>query len=242
MVTRCPSCGAPLEDGSIQCPYCKSRLDVDLKVIHRNTAVAPESKRRCPHCNVYMQTIDLSSSAGPFLIERCPVCYGLFFDPGELEKVLERGVSDAFVIDYKLLEKLADEQRERRETVKYIPCPVCGKLMNRINYGTKSGVVVDTCRDHGAWLDAGELKRLLEWTKAGGQLFHQQVMEERRKVEEQQLKRKQGQLVPDPEAEWADYQFFGSKMPRGPYSFQRPQAGILGVLGDLARFLMRQFR
>ncbi len=242
MITRCPSCGAPLEDGSIQCPYCKSRLDVDLKAIHKNTTIVPESKRRCPHCNVYMNTIDLSSGAGPFLIERCPVCYGLFFDPGELEKILERGVSNAFVIDYNMLDKLADEQRDRRETVKYIPCPVCGKLMNRINYGTRSGVVVDSCRDHGVWLDAGELKRLLEWTKAGGLMFHQKVAEERKKVEEQQAKRRQGQLAADPGAAEADFTFFGPKMAGGPYDFRRHESGFLDILGDLARYLMRQIR
>lgn len=243
MISRCPSCGAPLEDGSIQCPYCKSRQNVDLKIIHKHTTEVPESKRRCPHCNIYMSTIDLSSSLGPFLIERCSVCYGLFFDPGELEKVLERGVSNAFVIDYALLEKLAEEQRDRRETVKYISCPVCGKLMNRINYGTRSGVVIDSCREHGIWLDAGELKRLFEWTKAGGQMFHQQVTEERKKIEEQQAKRLKGQTTADMNMEGGDFNLFGGiGLPRNPYDFRRHDNGVLDILGDLARFFMRGIR
>jgi Zn-finger nucleic acid-binding protein len=186
-----------------------------------------------------MATVDLSSSIGPFLIERCGVCYGLFFDPGELEKVLERGVSNAFVIDYALLEKLAAEQRDRREKVKYVPCPVCGKLMNRVNYGSKSGVVVDRCREHGVWLDAGELKRLFEWTKAGGQMFHQQVSEEKRKIEEQQARRQKGQSIPDMGAEGAEFDLFGTRLPSGPYDFRRHEPGILDVIGDLARFLMK---
>ena len=238
MITRCPSCGAPIGDGSIHCPYCKSRLDVDLAALHKHTVAVPESKRRCPHCNVYMATIDLSSSLGPFLIERCPVCYGLFFDPGELEQVLDKGVSSAFVIDYALLEKLADEQRDRRETVKYISCPVCGKLMNRINYGTRSGVVVDRCRDHGVWLDAGELKRLMEWTKAGGQLFHHKVSEERKKIEEQQAKRQKAQMMAETGMEPAGFGFSGPKSARGSFDFRRKKTGILDVLGDLARFLI----
>jgi len=177
-----------------------------------------------------MATIDLSTSLGPFLIERCSVCYGLFFDPGELEQLLDQGVSGAFVIDYAMLDKLAAEQRGRRETVKYISCPVCGKLMNRINYGTRSGVVIDRCREHGVWLDAGELKRLLEWTKAGGQLFHHQVAEERKKIEEQQAKRCQTQMTPDPVGEGA------------AYNFRTQDPGFLDILGDLARFLVKGIR
>ncbi len=224
VVARCPSCGAPLEDGSIQCRYCKSRQDLDLSAVHRYTSVMPESRRRCPHCNIYMNTVDLSSSLGPFFIEHCPVCYGLFFDPGELEKVLERGVSNAFVIDYAMLDKLAAEQRDRRETVRYISCPVCGKLMNRVNYGSRSGVVVDSCREHGLWLDAGELKRLLEWTKAGGQLFHQQLSQAQKKIEEQKARRQKGQVTPEA---------------LGPYEFHTHQPGLVDILGDLARYLIK---
>lgn len=34
---------------------------------------------------------------------------------------------------------------------------------------------MDRCRHHGVWLDGGELRRLLEWKKAGGQLLHEQL-------------------------------------------------------------------
>jgi Zn-finger nucleic acid-binding protein len=40
--------------------------------------------------------------------------------------------------------------------------PSCGELMNRSLHGKRSGVVVDGCRDHGLWLDAGELRQLME--------------------------------------------------------------------------------
>ncbi|MFO7628090.1 MAG: zf-TFIIB domain-containing protein, partial [Prochlorococcaceae cyanobacterium] len=53
-----------------------------------------------------------------------------------------------------------------------------GDLMNRSLQGKRSGVVVDRCRDHGVWLDAGELLQLLEWARAGGVLLDQQRREE----------------------------------------------------------------
>ena len=40
--------------------------------------------------------------------------------------------------------------------------------MHRRNYGRKSGVIVDTCRNHGVWFDQGELARILRWLKSGG--------------------------------------------------------------------------
>jgi Zn-finger nucleic acid-binding protein len=46
--------------------------------------------------------------------------------------------------------------------------------MNRINFGAQSGVIVDKCKEHGVWLDGGELRQLMEWIKAGGQILHQQ--------------------------------------------------------------------
>ena len=58
--------------------------------------------------------------------------------------------------------------------VRYRPCAVCSDLMNRSLFGHRSGVIVDRCRDHGVWLDAGELRQLLEWTRAGGTLLDQQ--------------------------------------------------------------------
>jgi Zn-finger nucleic acid-binding protein len=50
----------------------------------------------------------------------------------------------------------------------YRPCVVCGELMNRVNYGHQSGVIVDFCKDHGIWFDAGQLAHILTWLRAGG--------------------------------------------------------------------------
>lgn len=71
--------------------------------------------------------------------------------------------------------------------VTYRKCPVCTKIMNRVNFGARSGVITDQCGAHGVWLSAGELRRLLDWRKSGGALYHERVMKEKaltaRKVE-----------------------------------------------------------
>ncbi|GAB4269714.1 MAG: hypothetical protein Kow0065_19770 [Methylomicrobium sp.] len=124
-----------------------------------------------------MQTIgiELSDNQGDFMIERCEQCFGMFFDLGEVERLLTNSVSNAVDINRQLLENInAERYRQSNRKVKYIKCPVCQQFMRRINYGHRSGVVVDRCNAHGFWLDSGELIHLMEWKKAGGQLLHEQ--------------------------------------------------------------------
>ncbi len=40
--------------------------------------------------------------------------------------------------------------------------------MNRVNFGRLSGVIVDACRGHGTYLDAGELHRIVAFIQSGG--------------------------------------------------------------------------
>jgi len=186
---NCRNCGAPLPPDSMICSHCKTRQDIDLKEIHRYTVEVPESERICPRCDKPLQTIDLKMG-GTFLIERCPSCLGLFFDPGELEAILEKSVSYVYHIDYLRLEELRKTRRHADYPVTYIKCPVCRKLMNRINFGAQSGVIVDKCRYHGVWLDGGELRQLMEWTKAGGQIHHEKKQIEMERIRIQQEKEK----------------------------------------------------
>ena len=67
--------------------------------------------------------------------------------------------------------------------------------MNRVNFGTNSGVIVDRCKDHGVWLDGGELRQLFEWMKAGGKLLQQEREAEQRKIAERELRKLQGQAA-----------------------------------------------
>ena len=50
--------------------------------------------------------------------------------------------------------------------------------MNRKLQGQRSGVVVDSCREHGLWLDSGELRQLMEWSRAGGEKLDQDHREQ----------------------------------------------------------------
>ena len=191
-MANCSNCSAPLPPDKITCEYCGSRNDVDLKGIHYYTTHETDSERTCPRCAIRLRTVDLKMD-GKFLIERCDRCFGLFFDPGELEALLEATVANVFVIDRGRLEKISSSGPAAQYPVGYIKCPVCAKVMNRVNYGAKSGVIVDVCKDHGLWLDGGELRQLFEWMKAGGKLLDQERREQRQKEAEQEQRRKQAQ-------------------------------------------------
>ena len=100
----------------------------------------------------------------------------------------------ALRIDHRLLQSLSETPRASQTDWRYRPCPSCGTLMNRTLHGKRSGVVVDRCRDHGLWLDAGELRQLLEWARAGGALLdlerrQEQAAEEAKRQERERQDR-----------------------------------------------------
>jgi len=176
-MAKCINCSAPLPLHTTICEYCNSRNDVDLKGIHEYTITKPEADRICPACNIPMQTINIAG-VGKYYIERCDRCMGLFFDPGEIEALMDESVSNVFSIDHKGLNRIIEDRSGQPLKVKYVKCPVCLTIMNRVNFGKRSGVVVDRCKGHGIWLDAGQLKQLMEWRKAGGRLLHDKRDEE----------------------------------------------------------------
>lgn len=176
-MAKCSSCSAPLPANTQYCSYCGVRNDVDLKGRHDYQVVDESSSRICPECGEELQTVALND--GTLHIERCERCFGLFFDPGEIEILMDSAVSPVFAVNLAWLTTINQERYAKDKTVKYHECPVCHVLMNRMVFGHRSGVVIDRCKSHGVWLDGGEITHLLEWKKAGGQLLHEQKAKER---------------------------------------------------------------
>ncbi|HYH46951.1 MAG TPA: zf-TFIIB domain-containing protein [Thermoanaerobaculia bacterium] len=73
----------------------------------------------------------------------------------------------------------------------YRPCAVCGALMNRRNYGRRSGVILDICAEHGIWFDSDELQRLLRWIREGGEEKAQALL-----AEQERAAARHGKLFP----------------------------------------------
>lgn len=96
----------------------------------------------------------------------CDRCNGLWVDT----EVLQRLVADRLKPSPMLATGIAapPAPRVKLEPVQYAPCPLCKRLMNRVNFAHASGVIVDVCTTHGTWFDADELRRVLEFISAGG--------------------------------------------------------------------------
>lgn len=235
-MAHCSNCSAPLPPHSIVCNYCGSRNDTDLKGIHHYTTHETDSGRTCPRCNVSLTTINLKTG-GKYLIERCDECLGLFFDPGELEALLDTTVSNVFEINRVRLDRINSAMSAREYAATYIKCPVCATMMNRTNFGAKSGVIVDRCKEHGVWLDGGELRHLFEWMKAGGKLLHQERVEEEKKMKEREQdleRRKQSADMTVGGSYPGDYDpsIFGRTAGNGVL-------GIVDVVATVVRFFMK---
>ena len=180
-MAKCSSCSAPLLANTQYCSYCGVRNDIDLQGKHDFQVVAAAGERVCPECGLGLQTIALDAG-GALHIERCGQCFGLFFDPGEIETLLDKAMAPVVSVNLELLNNINLDRYPKNVEVKYLKCPSCQVLMNRKIFGYRSGVVVNQCKVHGIWLGGGQISHLLEWKKAGGQLLNQQ------KVADQQAK------------------------------------------------------
>jgi Zn-finger nucleic acid-binding protein len=101
-------------------------------------------------------------------IEKCKHCDGIFLDFGELEEIMESEIKKSERNDLKRLQEIKNNPLIREREVRYKKCPECRKVMLRLNYKGRSVVIIDRCKEHGYWLDSGELRQMMEWAKLEG--------------------------------------------------------------------------
>ncbi len=189
-VRRCSACGAGVEAGARACPYCRAGLVADatrLRLIcpecfARNDEAAkfcaacgvefrpqpvPEESRAlsCPECAQALQL----QGVGGVPVRECARCAGLWV-PGDHFDALVGHVSAAS--DGVPTRGLALVSRPPAAgpgdaSVRYRACPSCAQPMHRKNFGRRSGIIVDWCREHGTWLDAGELEGVAKFVRSG---------------------------------------------------------------------------
>jgi Zn-finger nucleic acid-binding protein len=176
---QCPNCGAPAESDSSRCRYCKARLATVscpscFALMFEGTAFCPKcgarrtlaaadagADLRCPGCRKSMQRLDIRTTS---MLE-CEGCDGLWVDADTFEHLCADKEAQSAVIHRLGGHATAAKSASR---VNYRPCPRCRKMMNRINFGRISGVVVDVCKGHGTYLDPGELHAIVEFIHGGG--------------------------------------------------------------------------
>jgi Zn-finger nucleic acid-binding protein len=100
-------------------------------------------------------------------LRECPHCEGIWTDTETLRKICVDQEQQAAVLGM-ATHLPANDSGEQATEIRYLPCPVCGELMNRVNFANCSNVVVNVCRSHGTWFDRDELRRIVEFIRDGG--------------------------------------------------------------------------
>jgi Zn-finger nucleic acid-binding protein len=168
---QCVNCGGRLEGAMTFCPYCGVRQDIDLRQIHFRD-LGCDGTLRCPSCESGLSVIEFETDPA-IRVERCHSCHGMFFNPGELQALLDVQTNPLVWLDTVQMQRIASDYGFTHEVV-YRKCPMCEDRMSHVNFASRSGVILDRCGTHGLWVEGGELRRLTEWWRAGGRLVFQQ--------------------------------------------------------------------
>ena len=168
---------ALLFQGAAFCPSCGAARS--------RTEEAQPHATKCPACRGDMQWIRV----GDVDLLECASCDGTWIEAAAFDKLCTQREQQA-AIAHKAMELKepggASPPAELR--VRYRPCPQCGKMMNRQNFGRLSGTIVDTCSGHGTFLDRGELHQVVKFILEGGFSRMRQAELERLKEETRRLR------------------------------------------------------
>lgn len=201
---NCPNCGAGVSSDKTLCRFCRSRLKtmacpscLGLMFVGSNFCVhcgkkviqaqnfAEKDLGDCPRCKIKLIILQIEE----IVLRECERCEGLWVDVETFEEICANHEEQAAVL--RVIEQNFHNLHPPK--IRYVPCPDCKTLMNRNNFASSSGVIIDLCRQHGVWFDADELPKIIEFIRKGG-LDHQrrkeklQLEEQRKMLVEQQRK------------------------------------------------------
>jgi Zn-finger nucleic acid-binding protein len=118
-----------------------------------------DPRAACPRCDGRLEQgwhQDMAFST-------CAACGGVFVPPETMNRVASSREAPT-----DLRAAIPDRPMVREKAVRYLRCPTCEKTMNRRVFARVSGIIVDVCREHGVWFDAGELPAVIEFVEKGG--------------------------------------------------------------------------
>jgi len=147
----CPSCFALMFEGAIYCPACGAR---------RARSAGGESQAPCPACRGVMRDVRI----GQIGLLECDQCRGVWLDAATFEHICADRAARAAALH----QWPSAARPPAAAGVHYRKCVACGTLMNRLNIGRLSGTIVDVCKGHGTFLDAGELSLIVGFIQGGG--------------------------------------------------------------------------
>ena len=143
--------------------------------------------RKCPRCQTEMPLVTIGAAT----VRECETCLGLWLDVASFEKICADREQQSAVLG--VASHAPTSTGPEVSKVKYVPCPECSQLMNRINFARCSGVIVDFCKQHGTWFDRDELSLIVEFIHGGG--LNASRAKEKIELAEQRQRLRQEQLT-----------------------------------------------
>jgi Zn-finger nucleic acid-binding protein len=199
---RCPSCGAPAAPDAGRCAYCQARLatigcPTCMALLFQGAAFCPACgaarsraeeaqphSTKCPACRGDMHWIRV----GDVDLLECANCDGTWIEAEAFDRLCVQREHQAAIAHTRAPVKESAASAAPVTHVRYRPCPQCGKMMNRQNFGRLSGTIVDICSGHGTFLDRGELHQVVKFILAGGFTRTRQAELDRIKEEQRRLR------------------------------------------------------
>ena len=183
----CPKCFCRLPNDGRFCVECGLKIDPQK--------LSDTTELDCPRCAVSLKLTTLQNVR----FHECGSCAGLWLNVSVFEQICkDRETQSVATKGLRTSRRATKFEIPANEQVKYIPCPVCKNLMNRQNFAHISGVVIDTCRDCGVWLDNQELNRIVRFVQDGG-LERAREFDRSDRVHAEQLKKHKTQVSDLPE-------------------------------------------
>ena len=170
---------------------------------YRPIPAAPGRRSRkpalaCPACTGRLS----AEYARGAKIQRCLGCNGLWLNPGDLQGMVDPPADDGkAALNVAQMRRTIQSMVPPAETQRYRKCPVCEAVMRRRNFGDRSGVILDECKSHGVYLDAGEFDAIEVFIRLGGLKLQKRSAKER--ASELQRARRAG-LDRPPTSHWWD--------------------------------------
>ena len=157
LVLACPRCLSRVFHGHKHCPECGGELALAA-------TGHVEADRPCPRCATALH----ARRVGDLVIDECGACRGVFLDQVAIKRlIVDRAQSRAEAL-LGALPRVEVNPVPAAGQKMYLPCPVCHVVMNRRLFATGTGVIIDVCRTHGTFFDAGELPLIIDFVMNGG--------------------------------------------------------------------------
>lgn len=158
LARACPRCTSRVFVGHKHCPNCGAATDAVRGTV--------DSPRMCPRCVRGLAVRMVEDIA----LDECPGCIGVFLDKVAIERLMRdrhQARAESVVGIYRGTPRKPDATGKPGGKL-YIKCPECSTIMNRKLFARGAAVIVDVCRGHGTWFDAGELPAVVDFVMNGG--------------------------------------------------------------------------